>query len=104
MPLLSDPPGIAPFLIIAFVLLLWKGGSRGCLCAALFLLSLTLGDWVICSMIKNGIARPRPFLVLSGAVVRVGRGGSFSMPSSHASNWFAAATVLYVYYRRTIWI
>ena len=27
-----------------------------------------------------------------------------SMPSSHAANWFSAALVLFIYYRRTIWV
>jgi len=35
--------------------------------------------------------------------VRVGKGGSFAMPSSHAANWFSLTMVFFIYYRRTLW-
>jgi hypothetical protein len=31
-------------------------------------------------------------------------GDSFSLPSSHAANWFSMTMVLLIYYRRTIWV
>src|SRR3989304_3101011 len=44
------------------------------ICAALF------SDWVA-NMVKHAVGRPRPFYVLEGINVLVGRGKSFSMPS-----------------------
>src|SRR5688572_215558 len=83
------------FLILGAVLVLgvvWKGGARGILFAALLLLGLALSDWV-CNTIKNAVGRPRPFLAMAGTNLLIGKGGSFSMPSAHAANWFAVVTV-----------
>jgi undecaprenyl-diphosphatase len=43
--------------------------------------------------LKNWVARPRPFVTLSGVHVLT-HAGSFSFPSSHATNAFLAATLL----------
>src|SRR5258707_481715 len=104
MPFVSDSP-LFPclFLTLAGFLIL-KGGARGRVCVLMLALALCLGNWLVCDSIKNGVARLRPFQTLSDAIVRVGKGGSFSMPSSHAANWFGAAMVLLVYYRRSAWV
>ena len=47
MPLASDTPGFVPVVILALVALIWKGGARGRLCAAMLVLGLCAGDWVI---------------------------------------------------------
>src|SRR5688500_3160197 len=64
--------------------LIWKGGLRGVVCVILLLLCVGLCDWV-CNTLKNGIARPRPFLAMTATNLLIGRGGSYSMPSSHAA-------------------
>ena len=56
----------------------------------LSLVSLSLSDWAGMTL-KELIARPRPFSTVEGINVLVGRGASFSMPSNHAANTFAAA-------------
>jgi len=66
-------------------------------------LSVGLCDGWICRMIKDVVARPRPFLTLTDVHCLIGKGGSFSMPSSHAANWFAATMIAAVYYRRSLW-
>ena len=56
---------------------------------------------LVINTIKHAVGRPRPFLGLSDVHLLVGKGSSGSMPSSHASSWFAAAFLGYVYYRRS---
>ena len=104
MPFVSDPPGLAAALAVVLPAVLWKGGARARVCAAMVLLCLCVGDWVIASEIKHAVARPRPFRVLPDARLLIGIGGSYSMPSSHAMNWFGAAMVTAIYYWRSIFV
>lgn len=91
-----------PLVLLGAIWLVWKGGARGRLCVLMLALILWPGDSFICATIKKAVARPRPFFDLPDARVLLGRGGSGSMPSSHAANWFAATMILFFYYRRTI--
>lgn len=95
----------APVLLVASILLIWRGGARGRICVLMLLLSLIIGDTVICNTLKQLIHRPRPFLTLQDVHIPSGIGmtDSGSMPSSHAANWFAGAMVLLIYYRRSVW-
>jgi undecaprenyl-diphosphatase len=60
-----------------------------------------LSDW-LGSEIKHTIRRIRPCNVLEGVRLLVGCTKSYSMPSNHATNSFAAAVVLYNFTRRNI--
>ncbi|MEO8427113.1 MAG: glycosyltransferase family 39 protein [Verrucomicrobiota bacterium] len=102
MPFASDTPFFRPLVLVVLAALVWKGGVRGRVCALMLVLAVFVGDGLICGPLKRAIGRPRPFLELSDAIVRVGRGGSGSMPSSHAANWFAATAVTLIYYRRSV--
>jgi 4-amino-4-deoxy-L-arabinose transferase-like glycosyltransferase/membrane-associated phospholipid phosphatase len=104
MPFLSDSPVFTCFFFVLGIFLIWKGGARGRICALMLVLSMFLGNWLICDSIKHAVARLRPFDVLPGVNLRVGKGGSYSMPSSHAANWFCLTMVFLVYYRRSVWI
>jgi membrane-associated phospholipid phosphatase len=104
MPFVSGNKYFFLAVFIATALLLWKGGVRGRLCVLMLILIVGPGDGIVCNLVKNAIARPRPFLALDDIHVLVGRGASFSMPSSHAANWFAATMILLVYFRRSWWI
>ncbi len=55
--------------------------------------SLSLTD-SLSNILKHLFQRPRPFVDLKDAIVLVGKGRSYSMPSSHASNSFSVALVL----------
>ena len=103
MPWASNPPGLAPLLLLLALVALCKGGPRGRICVLMLALSLIVGNWWICDGMKHAVGRLRPFQALPNVHLRLGMGGSFSMPSSHAANWFSATLVLLVYYRRTIW-
>ena len=127
MPLASHNALFGPLLVLAVVLLLWKGRARGALCILMLGLILPLGDGMVCNTIKHAIERPRPYAALpdvhrpgtspssdsmappppsqeTPAAPRAYPPGSLtSMPSSHAANWFAATMILFIYYRRSVW-
>ena len=87
-----------------FSALLWKGGRTWLRVFAIaLLLGICSGDWVIWDTIKHAVARPRPFHQLSDARLIIGMGDSYSMPSSHSANWFAATVITFIFYRRSIW-
>ncbi len=105
MPFFSGNRYFAPAVVLLSALVVWKGGARGRLCVLALILVVFLGDSFVCHPIKDLVHRPRPFLALADARVPegVGRANTGSMPSSHAANWFAAAMVLLIYYRPTVW-
>ncbi len=105
MPFLSANVLFAPAVLLAVAGLLWKGGARGRLCVLMLVAAIALGDGVVCNALKELIHRPRPFWTLTDVHMPegIGRSDSGSMPSSHASNWFAATLVLFVYYRQSVY-
>jgi membrane-associated phospholipid phosphatase len=127
MPFVSGNAIFRPLLLLAGILLIWKGRVRGMVCMLMLVLILPLGDGLICNTLKHAIGRPRPFMVIpevhrpgrhpdsdsmvpsetpgEGMVPKPSdaRGDYASMPSSHAANWFAATMILFVYYRRSLW-
>ena len=103
MPRFSSNPLFAPALVVLAVLLLWRGATRGRVCAAMLLLVVGGLNNLAVDSLKHAYARPRPFLTLPEARLLMGRGGSYSLPSSHAANWFAGAVVACIYYRRSRW-
>ncbi|HEY3863798.1 MAG TPA: glycosyltransferase family 39 protein [Verrucomicrobiae bacterium] len=102
MGFMSESPWLACILVLIALGLLVKGGPRGRVCVLMLALALCLGNWLVCDSIKHGVERLRPFHNIANAKLRIGMGGSYSMPSSHAANWFSAALILLVYYRRSI--
>ena len=102
MPFFSGNSLFVPFLIVVAAVLVWRAGVRGRVCLIMLVLVICLGDPLIVNTIKHTVGRLRPFNDIPDAITRVGRGGSFSMPSAHSANWFSAAMVFYIYYRRSI--
>lgn len=103
MPWFAGHPLFLPAVLLAGAWLVWKGGTRGRLCVFFLVLLLALGN-AVTDLLKDAFARPRPFLNLPEARVLVGRGGSGSLPSAHAMNWFLAAGVLWHFHRRSLWV
>jgi membrane-associated phospholipid phosphatase len=102
MPFVSDSPLFTCLFLALAIFLVCKGGARGRVCALMLLLSLCLGNGLVTDPIKHAVGRLRPFQALPDVILRIGQGSSFSMPSSHAANWFSATLVLLVYYRRSV--
>lgn len=112
-----------PFLVLAGVLVAWRGGFRGRAMLACLLVSIGLMEGGVINPLKKTFGRPRPNSVLveartvdlapasprllaiaapvqskPGEVISPpARGKSF--PSGHTSNMFCFATVLTVFYR-----
>jgi len=106
MPFCSGNALFGPAFLIALGLLACKGGARGRICVLMLVLAIALGDSFVCNTLKHLISRPRPFWTIPDVHVPVGIGrtDSGSMPSSHAANWFAATMVLFLFYRKSLWI
>jgi membrane-associated phospholipid phosphatase len=102
MPWFSGNPLFFPALVLTLGLLLWRGGARGRVCVMVWLLALAVGNAAV-DQLKELFARPRPFVDLPDARLLLGRGGSFSLPSGHAMNWFLALAVVGGYYPRARW-
>src|SRR2546421_901966 len=100
MPRLAGHPLFVPAIVVAGALLLCRGGRRGRLFVLFLVLAIALGDGLVCNNIKKLVARPRPCIALADTQCRIGSTTSGSMPSSHASNWFGAAMVCFIFYRR----
>src|SRR5207253_10745714 len=104
LPFLSWNVFFIPMVLAGATLLFWKGGARGRACVVLLFLVTLLGDGFICNSIKHAFARQRPPLAVADVHPLIGIGGSGSMPSNHAANWFAATTVAFIFFRRSIWL
>jgi undecaprenyl-diphosphatase len=92
---------------IAYVILLLisfiRGGRRGRITAVGVLILITLTDQASSSIIKEMVHRLRPCAVLPDAITPVGCTGSFSFPSNHAFNNFAAAAFIYRFFPKLKW-
>lgn len=120
MPILTGNgvPWLPLILIAVPAVLIW-GSPRLRVCALMMVLVVSLGDGLIVNNVKKTALRPRPFVVLEDARLfgEPGKGyvaplpdGSLppkanrrSFPSAHSANWFALATVAFLFYRRSAW-
>ncbi len=102
MPIFAWNAFFVPCLIVFAIGLLWKGGPRGRIFVLLLALIIALGDAFVINTVKHALNRPRPFHAVENIHLLVGRGGSASMPSSHASTWFAATLIAFMFYRRSV--
>ena len=103
LPYFNSNVLFVPILAVVGIWLVWRGGMRGRLFVCFMLLTFVIGDPIIVRSLKNFIDRPRPFDVLTDIHLLVHNIDNPSMPSGHAANWFAAAMVSGIYYRRSLW-
>lgn len=102
MPFFGDTPGFG-FAVFAILLYLFiKGGAKGRIFAFVLLMGVGFCDGAVCNTLKHAVGRLRPFNDILDANVLMGRGMSFSMPSSHAGNWFAATIISFLFYRKSL--
>ncbi|MBU6408978.1 MAG: glycosyltransferase family 39 protein [Verrucomicrobia bacterium] len=103
MPRLSGGRGVmewfVPAAVLALLVAVFFGSVRARLCALMIFLVVALGDPLVLNTVKHVIHRPRPCMALPNVIERLGCTPSGSMPSAHAGNWFAAAMLVFLFYR-----
>jgi len=97
MPWLSWNRFFIPALILVLGYLFWHGKARTRIFVIMLLITIAIADGLVANPLKQLFARPRPFVSETGVHLLVGEGRSYAMPSSHAVNWAAGATVVLIY-------
>jgi undecaprenyl-diphosphatase len=87
-------------ILVAWTSLLLFGGGRGRTAALLVIPLITISDQTSSNFLKHAFERLRPCNTLPDVHLLVGCSGSFSMPSSHAANFGAAAIHFATFYPR----
>lgn len=93
---------------ITYVILLGisfvKGSTKGKLAVLGVILLIVVTDQTGYRILKEFFARPRPCNALADVITPLGCTGSFSFPSNHSLNNFAAAMFFYRLFPRLKWI
>jgi len=89
--------------VILLSLCFIKGGTKGKLAVIGVILLIIATDQLGYRVLKDLIARPRPFSVLADVILPIGSTGTYSFPSNHALNNFAAAVFFYRLYPNLKW-
>ncbi|NWF89609.1 MAG: phosphatase PAP2 family protein [Ignavibacteriaceae bacterium] len=93
---------------IAYIILLGiaftKGGTRGKIAVGFIILLILVTDQIGHKVIKEIFQRIRPCNALSDVITPLGCNGTYSFPSNHALNNFAAATFFYRLYPKLKWV
>lgn len=93
---------------IAYIILLgisWvKGGTKGKIAVIGVILLIIVSDQTGYRLLKEFFARPRPCNALSDVLTPLGCTGSYSFPSNHALNNFAAAIFFYRLFPNLKWV
>ena len=97
MPLITKEESWIIFYVLFWLSLVFTGGKRGAIAGILLLLLILITDQTS-NFFKVYFQRIRPCNVLTDLHMLVNCTQSFSMPSSHAVNNFAAATFLSHFY------
>ncbi len=104
MPWLSGNRIFIPLGILVAAIFIWRGRGRAVLFLLLLAIAVGVTDGLVCNTLKHAIGRARPCAALENVHLLVGCGANGAMPSSHAGNMFAAATVAFLFYRRSAWV
>ncbi len=100
MPIITNKETWYPVWLVTIIVLLWKGGKKGQWVLLIVLLAVATSDVTVNRILKPLLHRVRPCNVVEGAHLLLGKKSSFSMPSSHATNFFTMATVFSYFYRK----
>lgn len=104
MPFITEVKNWYLVYVLLWFIILFKGGKYRIAMAVSMILLITITDQVSSSLLKNLIERVRPCNALPDVHLLAGCTGSFSFPSSHAVNNFAAAMFFGYFYRHLRWI
>ena len=97
MPLITKEESWIIFYVLFWLSLVFTGGRRGAIAGILLLVLIVITDQSS-NILKAYFQRIRPCNVMTDLHMLVNCTQSFSMPSSHAVNNFAAATFLSHFY------
>lgn len=93
---------------IAYIILLgisfFKGGKKGKIAAVGVIILIVITDQTSANIIKELIRRVRPCNALTDVITPLGCTGSYSFPSNHALNNFAAATFYFRLFPKLKWV
>jgi undecaprenyl-diphosphatase len=93
---------------LAYTILLgicfFKGGTKGKLAVAGVILLIVFCDQLSHNVLKEIFERIRPCKEIDDIITPAGCGGTYSFPSNHAFNNFAAATFFFLLYKNLKWI
>jgi undecaprenyl-diphosphatase len=103
MPFMTNLDNFVYVLVALGVWILWRRGKAGMIFLVFIGLTLAMTDSFSSHVLKNWIGRIRPCQVLPGVHMLTDCNSSFSFPSSHAVNIFAAAFFLGRLWRRFAW-
>jgi undecaprenyl-diphosphatase len=104
MPFITEVKNWYLVYVLLWFIILFEGGKYRVAMAIAMIFLITITDQVSSSLLKNLIERVRPCNALPDVHILVGCTGSFSFPSSHAVNNFAAAMFFSYYYKHLKWI
>ncbi len=90
--------------VILLVLALVKGGRTGRIAVIGLIILIICTDQLSHKIIKELVQRVRPCNVLPDVIAPLGCSGTYSFPSNHAVNNFAAAVFLMSLYPKLKWI
>lgn len=102
-PFITDVKNWYITYILLFFILVIKGGRTGRIAAVIFLVLITATDQFSSAFLKLLISRIRPCNILPDVRILVTCTESFSFPSSHAVNNFAAAMFFSKPYPKLKW-
>ena len=97
MPILTNRSTWFPIYIILFIWLIFKGKTRGRITFILLIIGIIASDQISSSLMKPFFERVRPCHIFPDINLLVNCGAGKSFPSSHASNNFMAAGILFWY-------
>ena len=69
-------------------------------CGICMLLSMALTFILGNLVIKNIVARPRPFTIATEIALKIPQPGEYSFPSGHTMNSFTAAATVFLFYKK----
>lgn len=98
MPFITERSHWFIFYVLVWLYLFIKGGSKGRVAAIMILILILITDQTADNVIKPLFQRVRPCHVLSNINLLINCSESYSFPSNHAVNNFAAATLFSHFY------
>ena len=98
MPILTSQLFLNSFLLLMAILMILIHKKRGAWVVLFLILTIGLSDQLSSFGIKPLVGRVRPCHVVEGTHLMVNCTDSYSFPSSHATNSFAAAMLISFYF------